>query len=290
MFVFGWCLHILLKHHENFTCSSLSGSTWSNQKCNRWQRCIKPQPEVFLPHPLKQRKTRFKKNPKYKRWSSWCLPNGGWYGPVLASDAHSKVWNGPRCCSSAPTQKNNDSHLYFRINPLVVQRFVRGIYEKHSFTHRSNCILGVDCYDFSTQKNLQEEIQSSNYSFPTWHWLWCCISTLLLFILLNRGTTNKAMALTTLHTDPSKAVSWTWSCAGRDEVGKNSSLNHSATSCTAGKQLPKLYQQPEPSLKQTPCTGCMLAPRAPNLHPAGWGHPGLEGVRVLTLTCWKGLG
>lgn len=116
-----------------------------------------------LTPPFKTEEDKILKNPKYKRWSSWCLPNGGWCGPFLASDAYSKVWNGPRCCSSAPTQKNNDSHLYFRINPLVVQRFVRGIYEKHSFTHRSNCILGVECFDFSTQKNLQEEIQSSNY-------------------------------------------------------------------------------------------------------------------------------
>jgi len=36
-------------------------STLSNQKCNRWQRCIIPQLEAFLPHPLKQRKTRLKK-------------------------------------------------------------------------------------------------------------------------------------------------------------------------------------------------------------------------------------
>lgn len=37
-------------------------SILSNQKCNRWQRCIIPQLEVFLPHPLKQRKTRLKKS------------------------------------------------------------------------------------------------------------------------------------------------------------------------------------------------------------------------------------
>lgn len=89
-----------------------------------------------------------------KWWVVWACP-GLW--------CIDKVWNGPRCCSSAPTQKNNDSHLYFRINPLDVQRFVRGICEKHSFTHRSDCIWGVECYHCLTPKNLQEESQRRIY-------------------------------------------------------------------------------------------------------------------------------
>lgn len=142
---------------------------------------------------------------------------------------------------------------------------LRGICEKHSFTHRSGCILGVECHHCLTQKNLQEEIQSRNYTVFQPGINCGAVSTLLLLdkCPVNRATTNRAMALTTLHTGPSKGASWTWSCAGSDKVGKNSSLNHSATSCRAGKQLPKLYQQPECSLEQTPCNWLLAGTKSP---------------------------